>query len=417
MEIWHIRGGNRLRGACFVQGSKNASLPIIAASIICPLKSELMNVPQLRDVDAALRILRHLGCLAEQRGGDVYIDSTRLSGSSIPHSLMVEMRSSVIFMGALLARCGEARLSLPGGCQLGKRPIDLHLAALRQMGAEIEEDAGEICCRAEKLRGTEIILPFPSVGATENIMLAACAARGETIIRNAAREPEIGALQDYLRSMGAEVSGAGSGSVSISGIRPNREAAARIIPDRIVASTLACACAAAGGDVELRGVDPGQFSTVLHFLNRAGCDIISGSRSVRVRSSGRLSAVGELSTAPYPGFPTDAQPVLMAALLRAEGRTAITENIFENRYRQVPELRRMGADVTVSGKLAEIWGVDRLHGAPLTATDLRGGAAMVVAGLAAEGETVICDDGHITRGYERLDMRLRALGADIYLEY
>ena len=417
MEIWHIRGGNRLRGACFVQGSKNASLPIIAASIICPLKSELMNVPQLRDVDAALRILRHLGCLAEQRGGDVYIDSTRLSGSSIPHSLMVEMRSSVIFMGALLARCGEARLSLPGGCQLGKRPIDLHLAALRQRGAEIEEDAGEICCRAEKLRGTEIILPFPSVGATENIMLAACAARGETIIRNAAREPEIGALQDYLRSMGAEVSGAGSGSVSISGIRPNREAAARIIPDRIVASTLACACAAAGGDVELRGVDPGQFSTVLHFLNRAGCDIISGSRSVRVRSSGRLSAVGELSTAPYPGFPTDAQPVLMAALLRAEGRTAITENIFENRYRQVPELRRMGADVTVSGKLAEIWGVDRLHGAPLTATDLRGGAAMVVAGLAAEGETVICDDGHITRGYERLDMRLRALGADIYLEY
>lgn len=417
MEIWHIRGGNRLQGACFVQGSKNASLPIIAASIICPLKSELMNVPQLRDVDAALRILRHLGCLAEQRGGDVYIDSTRLSGSSIPHSLMVEMRSSVIFMGALLARCGEARLSLPGGCQLGKRPIDLHLAALRQMGAEIEEDAGEICCRAEKLRGAEIILPFPSVGATENIMLAACAASGETIIRNAAREPEIGALQDYLRSMGAEVSGAGSGSVSISGIRPNREAAARIIPDRIVASTLACACAAAGGDVELRGVDPGQFSTVLHFLNRAGCDIISGNRSVRVRSSGRLSAVGELSTAPYPGFPTDAQPVLMAALLKAEGRTAITENIFENRYRQAPELRRLGADVTVSGKLAEIWGVDRLHGAPLTATDLRGGAAMVVAGLAADGETVICDDGHITRGYERFDMRLRALGADIYLEY
>lgn len=417
MEIWHIRGGNRLQGACFVQGSKNASLPIIAASIICPLKSELMNVPQLRDVDAALRILRHLGCLAEQRSGDVYIDSTRLSGSSIPHSLMVEMRSSVIFMGALLARCGEARLSLPGGCQLGKRPIDLHLAALRQMGAEIEEDAGEICCRAEKLRGAEILLPFPSVGATENIMLAACAASGETIIRNAAREPEIGALQDYLRSMGAEVSGAGSGSVSISGIRPNREAAARIIPDRIVASTLACACAAAGGDVELRGVDPGQFSTVLHFLNRAGCDIISGNRSVRVRSSGRLSAVGELSTAPYPGFPTDAQPVLMAALLKAEGRTAITENIFENRYRQAPELRRLGADVTVSGKLAEIWGVDRLHGAPLTATDLRGGAAMVVAGLAADGETVICDDGHITRGYERFDMRLRALGADIYLEY
>lgn len=417
MELWHIRGGNRLEGACFVQGSKNASLPILAASIICPASTELLNVPQLRDVDAALRILRHLGCWAEQSGGEVTIDSRNLSCCSIPHSLMVEMRSSVIFMGALLARCGEARLSLPGGCQLGKRPIDLHLAALRKMGAEIEEDRGEIFCRAEALRGAEIVLPFPSVGATENIMLAACAARGETVIHGAAREPEIAALQDYLKAMGADVRGAGTDTVTVGSLSPEKHIACRIIPDRIVASTIACAAACTGGNVELRGIDPRQFSTVLRFLNQAGCDIISTDRSVRLRSEGELKAVGEISTAPYPGFPTDAQPVLMAALLKAKGLTRITENIFENRYRQVPELCRLGADIVTHGKIAEIWGVDCLHGTALTATDLRGGAAMIVAGLSAQGETLICDDGHISRGYERFDIRLRALGADISLEY
>lgn len=417
MDIWHIRGGNTLEGACFVQGSKNATLPIIAASIISPARSELMNVPQLRDVDAALRILRHLGCTAEQRQNEVFIDSTYLSGSSIPHSLMEEMRSSVIFMGALLARCGEARLSLPGGCQLGKRPIDLHLSALRKMGAQIEEDGPEIYCRAERLRGAEIELPFPSVGATENIMLAACSARGRTVIRGAAREPEISALQDYLAAMGAKISGAGSDTLTIEGFAASGRAVSRIIPDRIVASTIACAAAAVGGNVEMRGVAPEHFSTVLYFLNQAGCDIISNNRAVRVKSTGRLKAPGEISTQPYPGFPTDAQPVLMAALLRAEGKTVITENIFENRYRQVPELRRLGADIITQGRRAEIWGVDCLHGTALNATDLRGGAAMIVAGLSADGETVIFDDGHITRGYERFDVRLRALGADIFLEY
>lgn len=417
MDIWHIRGKRALEGTCFVQGSKNATLPIIAASIICPARSELMNVPQLRDVDAALRILRHIGCTAEQRGGEVYIDSTYLSCSAIPHELMVEMRSSVIFMGALLARCGAARLSLPGGCQLGKRPIDLHLSALRAMGAEIDEDGTEIYCRASKLHGAEIELPFPSVGATENVMLAACAARGRTVIHGAAREPEICALQDYLRAMGADITGAGSDTVTISGFAATGRAVCRIIPDRIVASTIACAAAAVGGNVEMRGVAPEHFSTVLYFLNQAGCDIISSNRTVRIRSTGRLKAPGAITTEPYPGFPTDAQPVLMAALLQAEGCTEITENIFENRYRQVPELRRLGADIVVEGRRAEIWGVDCLHGTALNATDLRGGAAMIVAGLAAEGETVIFDDGHITRGYERFDVRLRSLGADIFLEY
>lgn len=416
MEIWHIRGGNRLDGACFVQGSKNATLPIIAASIISPTRIELMNVPQLRDVDAALRILRHLGCSAEQRQNDVYIDSTGLSCSSIPHNLMEEMRSSVIFMGALIARCGGARLSLPGGCQLGKRPIDLHLSALRQMGAVIEEDGPEICCEAPALHGADIVLPFPSVGATENIMLAACAAKGKTVIHGAAREPEIVALQEHLRSMGANIYGAGSSTVTIDGFEAKKRAVCRIIPDRIVASTIACATAAAGGNVEMRAVTPEHFSTVLHFLNQAGCDIISSSRSVRVKARGRLVSPGPVVTEPYPGFPTDAQPVLMAALLRAEGRSVITETIFENRYRQVAELRRLGADITTEGQRAEIWGVDCLHGTALNATDLRGGAAMIVAGLSAEGETVIFDDGHISRGYERFDMRLRALGADIFLE-
>lgn len=416
MDIWHLKGGNRLEGACFVQGSKNASLPIIAASIVSPAKSELLNVPQLRDVDAALRILRHLGCTAEQWGSEVYIDSSGLCRRIIPHSLMVEMRSSVIFMGALIARCGSARLSLPGGCQLGKRPIDLHLSALRQMGVDILEEGGEICCEAETLHGADIVLPFPSVGATENIMLAAARAEGDTVIHGAAREPEIVALQEYLRRIGLDVRGAGSDTVTIGSFQPEKTAAYRIIPDRIVAATIACAAAATGGNVEMRGVDPSHFSTVLHFLNSAGCDIISSNRSVRVTAPKKLKAVGTISTAPYPGFPTDAQPVLMAALLKAEGKTLITENIFESRYRQVPELQRLGADIAISGRTAEIWGVECLHGSALTATDLRGGAAMIVAGLAAQGESTIFDDGHVTRGYERFDVRLRSLGADIYLE-
>ena len=416
MDIWQLRGSRRLEGACYVQGSKNASLPIIAASIICPLRCELMNVPQLRDVDAALAILRHLGCTAVQRGGDVYIDSTTLSCSSIPNDLMEQMRSSVIFMGALIARCGEARLSLPGGCQLGKRPIDIHLSSLRQMGADIEEDGREISCRPSMLIGRELFLPFPSVGATENIMLAASAAKGRTTIHGAAREPEIIALQDFLRAMGAEVNGAGSDTIYIGRMDAETYLGHRIIPDRIAAATLACATAAVGGDVELRGVDPRQFSTVLHFLNHAGCDIISKKQNVRILSNGRLHAVSEISTAPYPGFPTDAQPVLMAALLKAEGQTVITENIFENRYRQVPELRRLGADISVKGRTAVIKGVESLYGTSLTATDLRGGAAMIVAALSAEGDSLICDDGHIRRGYEKLDMRLRSLGADIILE-
>ncbi len=415
MDIWHIRGGRRLEGIYRVQGSKNASLPILAASILGGAEIELENVPQLRDIDAALRILRHLGCKAEQKNNLVYIKSNDLTRSSIPHELMLEMRSSVIFMGALLARCGEARLSPPGGCRLGKRPIDLHLAALRKLGAEIEERGGDIHCRAKRLRGTEIRLPFPSVGATENILLAATAAEGETVIRGAAREPEIEALAAYLQKAGCRIAGAGTDTVTIGEYRPADYVRHRVLADRIAASTVACAAAAAGGEVELRGAESAHFSTVLHFLKRAGCDIISENTCVRLRSDGCLNAVGRVRTEPYPGFPTDAQPVLMAALLKARGCTEITETIFENRFRQVPELKRLGADIRLCDRSAVIRGVGRLTGAALEATDLRGGAAMIVAGLAAEGETLVRDTGHIRRGYEAFDRCLRDLGADVRL--
>ena len=416
MDIWHIKRCFRLEGEYPVQGSKNASLPILAASIVCPAVTELEGVPYLDDVDAALRILRHLGCETRQDGHSVYIDSRTVSLSHIPNDLMAEMRSSVIFMGALLARCGEAKLSPPGGCQLGKRPIDLHLYALRRLGAEIEEENGEISCRAVELRGAEIVLPFPSVGATENAVLAACAAAGKTVIQGAAREPEIVALQDFLRAAGVDISGAGSDRIVISRGRPRTHIHMNIVSDRIVASTVACAAAAVGGDVTLKNIDPSQISTVMHFLNEAGCDIIKKSGEVRIISDGRLRAVGPVSTAPYPGFPTDAQPVLMAALLKADGVTRIYEHIFENRFRQVEELCRLGADIRTDGMTAEIHGVPELHGAQLKATDLRGGAAMLIAALSAEGESAVLDSGHITRGYENFDSCLRTLGASIYME-
>ena len=417
MDIWHVRGGNRLFGSCRVQGSKNASLPVLAASMALPARSRIRNVPRLSDVDAAVDILSHLGCRVDRGDGELLIDSSAVTQAEIPHALMAEMRSSVIFMGALLARCGEARLSLPGGCQLGKRPIDLHLSALRAMGAQISEEGGEIFCRAPKLHGTEISLRFPSVGATENIMLAACAAEGRTTIRGAACEPEIVSLQQYLSLLGAHVTGAGSDTVVICGATPRKSADFTVPGDRIVASTLACACAAAGGRILLSGVNPDHFLTVLHFLNEAGCDIIHFKDVVEISSEGDLRAPGSIVTAPYPGFPTDAQPILMAALLRARGTTRITETIFENRYRHVSELRRLGADIRVDGTEALLRGVRELHGETLTAPDLRGGAAMVVAALGARGETRVIDAGHIARGYESFDDRLCALGAEIWIEH
>ena len=417
MSVWHIAGGNRLSGSVTVQGAKNAVLPIMAASVLAPGETELLNVPTLRDVNTTIRILRGLGCLVEREGDAVYIDSRPMSRSEIPHSLMRELRSSVIFLGALLARCGHARLSMPGGCELGPRPIDLHLMALRALGAEIDERGGDLICSAPSgLHGAGIALPMPSVGATENAMLAACAAEGETVIMNAAREPEITELQTFLQTLGADVTGAGSATVRVRGkkLEPFR-VGHRIMPDRIVSSTLLCACAAAGGDVELRAVEPRHFSTVLHSLSECGCDIMSNSSSVRLRSGGNLKAPMPVITGPYPGFPTDAQPLMLAACLKARGTSVFVENVFQNRFRFTEELQRLGARIHTEGRVAVVTGVEALHGAPTVATDLRGGAALMIAALSAEGETDILDSGHVERGYESFDERLAALGADIRL--
>ena len=413
MSIWHIYGGNRLTGSTRVQGAKNAVLPIMAASVLSGGETVLHNVPDLRDVTTTLRILQHLGCTAVRDGDTVRIDSRGMHCDFIPHALMRELRSSVIFLGVILARFGTARLSMPGGCELGPRPVNLHLDALRALGAEVTERGGDIICQAHALQGRRILLPFPSVGATENAMLAACAAAGETVICNAAREPEIADLQCYLRKLGADISGAGTSTVTISGFRPRPFVEHTIMPDRIVAATILCAAAACGGEVELQDVDPAHFSTVLDSLSEAGCAIITAASAVRLTSDGQLTAPRPVVTQPYPGFPTDAQPPLMAACLRAKGTTVFTENIFTNRYRHAEEFRRLGAAVSIEGRVAYVTGVERLTGAPLTASDLRGGAAMLVAGLCAEGATELFDDGYIDRGYDRFDACLSALGADV----
>ena len=418
MSVWHVEGGNRLTGSVTVQGAKNAVLPIMAASVLAPGETELLNVPELRDVDTTIRILRGLGCSVEREGDAVYIDSRAMAACEIPHRLMRELRSSVIFLGALLARCGRAKLSMPGGCELGPRPIDLHLMALRALGAQIDERGGELICSApDGLHGAGIALPMPSVGATENAMLAACAAEGETVIMNAAKEPEISELQSFLQKLGADVTGAGSATVRVRGrgLEPFT-VGHRIMPDRIVSSTLLCACAAAGGDIELRGVVPGHFSTVLHSLSECGCDIMSNSSCVRLRSGGNLRAPMPVITGPYPGFPTDAQPLLLAACLKAKGTSVFVENVFLNRFRFTEELQRLGARIHTEGRVAVVTGVDVLHAAPTVATDLRGGAALIIAALSAEGETDILASGHVVRGYESFDRRLTELGAKVYLE-
>lgn len=416
MPLWKIRGGNELKGSLAVQGSKNAVLPIMAASLLGGGVTRLSGCPRLRDVDAAMEILRHLGCAVMQNRGEILIDSAGMCENHIPHALMTKMRSSVMFLGAILARCGEVRLSAPGGCELGSRPIDLHLKALSEMGAEIRQSGGEICCCAAHLRGTHVHLDFPSVGATENVMLTACAAEGETVLTNAAREPEIGDLQRFLNAKGARVLGAGTPEIRIRGFRPGPFTEHAVLPDRIAAATYLCAAAAAGGDVRLTNVIPAQIASVTETLRSMGCAVVLEENGVRICSAGRLSAVPPVITKPYPGFPTDAQALVMAASLRAKGTSVFVENIFENRFRHVPELQRLGALIRVEGRVAMVSGVESLQGAPLCATDLRGGAAMVLAGLSAEGETEVSDSGHIERGYDGFASCLRSLGADIRRE-
>lgn len=414
MPLWSVTGGNRLSGSLEVQGAKNAVLPILAASLVGGGTSRIVSCPRLLDVDASLEILRHLGCSVIQNGREILIDSAGMCENHIPHALMLKMRSSVMFLGAILARCGEVRLSAPGGCELGCRPIDLHLKALRALGAEISESGGEVYCRAAQLTGANINLDFPSVGATENVMLAACAAKGTTVLTNAAREPEITDLQEYLNRKGANIRGAGSSVIEIDGFSPAAHTEHSVLPDRIAAATYLCAAAAAGGDIRLTNVRAEHIDTVLNALRRMGCAVVLETDGVRLRRTGTMRAGRPVITKPYPGFPTDAQALLMAASLCAEGTSVFVENIFESRFRHVPELRRLGADIRVEGRVAMVSGVKSLQGAPVTATDLRGGAAMVLAALAAEGETRVQDSGHIERGYDDLAGCLRQLGASVH---
>lgn len=414
MSQLFIRGGGSLRGEVTVQGAKNSVLPILAATLLTGDTVELRGCPRLRDVDASIKILEALGCRARwKRDGILLVDTAGLRGWGISDQLMREMRSSAIFLGAILARQKQAELSYPGGCELGPRPIDLHLSGLRDLGAEIDDASGTLHCKARRLKGREIVLSLPSVGATENLMLAACGATGVTTVANAAQEPEIVDLQNFLIACGARVSGAGSSTVTVEGGHRLHGCTYTVMPDRIAAATYLCAVAAAGGDVFLRNAREEHLSTVTAVLREAGCSVVSDAAGIACSAQDRLLSVRPVRTAPYPGFPTDAQAILMAALLRSRGATLIEENIFENRYRHVDELSRMGANIRVSGRAAVVTGVETLHGASVRCTDLRGGAALCVAALAAEGETRISELDHIDRGYEDIVRDLSALGADI----
>ncbi len=413
MSIMRITGGHRLNGEIRVQGAKNSVLPIMAASLLTEGETVIRNCPALTDVDAAMRILRHLGCQAEKAGDTVYIDSSSMTRCDIPHSLMREMRSSVIFLGGVLARCGEAVLSLPGGCELGPRPIDLHLSAMRALGAQIDEHGGNLCCHAPILAGSRVELMTPSVGATENSLIAAAGSRGKTVIAGAAREPEIRDLAEFLGRLGVKVTGAGTSVITVEPGRRRKAIEYKVIPDRIVAATYMAAVAAAGGKISLVGVNAGDMTAVTETYAAMGVQIETDGERVTVNVPGVLRAGRPVITRPYPGFPTDAQPPLMAACLCAEGTSVFVETIFENRYRHVPELRRMGADIRVDGRVAMVNGACRLEGTSVRATDLRGGAALCVAALAAEGTTEITELRHIERGYEELDRALVRLGAEI----
>jgi len=407
MSHYVVRGGQALRGEIPISGAKNSVLPILAATLLNGGRNVLHNCPDLRDVRSAIRILEHLGCKVIREGDTVTVDSAVVDRWDVPHELMREMRSSVIFLGPILARCGKARLSLPGGCEIGQRPIDLHLSALRKLGVSIREQGGDILCEASDLHGRDVILSFPSVGATENTMLTATACPGVTRVINAAREPEIADLQLFLQKAGATVQGGGESVITLTGETPRRDVEHTILPDRIETATFLCAAAACGGEVTLTNTEPEHVGTVIQCLLEAGCHIARAGRTITLRAESPLSGMSTVRTMPYPGFPTDAQAPLMAAACTGAGTTLFIETIFENRFRHVSELARMGADIRVSGRTALV------TGKPLRGTDLRGGAAMVVAALAARGESIIEDLNHIDRGYEGLEQKLTALGADI----
>lgn len=409
-----IEGGQPLHGEIRVSGAKNAALPILCASLLSSEPLELTNVARLNDVRTMQTLLSQMGVTIDSvTPGRVQLDASRIDWPLAPYELVKTMRASILALGPLMARCGEARVSLPGGCAIGLRPVDQHIKGLQAMGAEIDLEYGYINARAKRLRGAHIVFDLVTVTGTENLLMAATLAEGTTVLDNAAREPEVADLALCLTAMGARISGAGTPRVVIEGVEKLHGAAHEIMPDRIETGTFLAAVAATGGDVTLTATDPDTLAAVIDKLRQAGAQVDVQDHTIRVRRDGPLVAVN-VRTAPYPAFPTDMQAQMMAVVTRAQGTAVITETIFENRMMHVQELRRLGADIKVDGNAAIVTGVPKLTGANVMATDLRASACLVIAGLVAERETTIGRIYHLDRGYERIEEKLSALGARIH---
>ncbi len=418
MEGIIINGGRKLEGRINVHGSKNSSLPILAATVLIRGVCVLHNCPDLSDVRAAQRILEYLGCVVKRELSDLIVDASNIVRSDIPEKLMHEMRSSIVFLGSLLSRTGRAEMCAPGGCEIGLRPIDLHLTSLKLLGARINESRGKLFCGIKRPnRGGSITLSFPSVGATENIILFCAVSDGVTNIFNAAREPEIADLVNFLNSCGANIKIGSDGTITVIGVKKLHPCEHTVIPDRITAATYMAAVASCGGDVLVENTCADHMKAVLSAFEQTGCKLTSEKNSIRIKSDKRPEPIKNIRTMPYPGFPTDAQAPIMAVTSIAGGTSVIVENIFESRFKHVPQLMRMGANIRIEGRVAVIEGVERLYGANVEATDLRGGSALVVAALGAEGESLVTGTAHIDRGYERLEESLRSIGADIRRGY
>jgi UDP-N-acetylglucosamine 1-carboxyvinyltransferase len=412
MDKLKIRGGARLRGEVAVSGAKNAALPILAASLLTADEFIVDNVPQLQDVATTLKLLRQMGVAAERDGGTVRLKADDLSNTEAPYEMVKTMRASILVLGPLVARFGTARVSLPGGCAIGARPVDQHIKGLELLGARIRIEGGFVVAEAKRLKGTRIVTDMVTVTGTENLMMAAALAEGETIIENAAREPEVVDLADALNAMGARISGAGTASIAVQGVERLHGTRHRVMPDRIETGTFLTAVAAAGGEAVLRGAAPHTLDAVLDKLKEAGADLRAEGDLLSIRMDRRPRAVS-LRTAPYPAFPTDMQAQFMALDCVADGVARITETIFENRFMHVLELQRLGANISIEGNTAVVHGVERLAGAPVMATDLRASACLVVAALAADGETLVDRIYHLDRGYEKMESKLAALGAQV----
>jgi len=413
MDKYLISGGKRLYGDFFVQGAKNAVLPLFAASILTKERVVIDNCPSLLDVTNMANILESLGATVTREGNYVEINPKNADNIEIPGSLAKELRSSIFLLGSILGRQRCAKIAYPGGCDIGLRPIDIHLKGLETLNVDIKDQNGYIYCDATKIRGGNVVLDYPSVGATENVMMAAVTAKGTTIINNAAREPEIVELQQFLNAMGAKVKGAGSSIISIEGVSSLHGAEYTTMPDRIVAGTMLICAAMCGGSVTVHNCRSNHIQALISKLQQSSCKLDIFSDRIELVSTGRLFSIESIETQPYPGFPTDLQAPIMAMQAVSCGTSIITENIFETRFKHVPELIKMGAKIKVSSRSAFVRGVPRLVGTNILAEDLRGGACLVLAGLKAEGTTEISNISHIDRGYENWEHQLTALGADI----